>query len=120
MLKSSVTNTSNPSGVVSGHEFTRLEPGKEMGVLFGFEYAGVVKTGEVYAPQPISKPGDPKYADVNGDGKITPDDRTYLGNSTPHYIAGFNNDFRYGNFDLNIFFQGAFDYSVIQYESNGV
>ncbi|WP_431244753.1 hypothetical protein ACQ9BO_11100 [Flavobacterium sp. P21] len=39
-------------------------------------------------------------------------DRTYLGNSIPHYIAGFNNDFRYGNFDMNIFFQGAFDYSV--------
>lgn len=106
------TNTSNPSGVVSGREFTRLEPGKEMGLLYGFEYAGVVKTGEVYAPQPNSKPGDPKYSDLNGDGKITPDDRTYLGNSTPHYIAGFSNDFKYGNFDLNIFFQGAFDYSL--------
>ncbi|WP_348811383.1 SusC/RagA family TonB-linked outer membrane protein [Flavobacterium maritimum] len=106
------TNTSNPSGVVSGQEFTRLEPGKEMGVLYGYQYAGVVQTGEVYAPQPLSLPGDPKYVDVNGDGTITADDKTYLGNSTPHYIAGFNNDLRYGNFDLNIFFQGAFDYSV--------
>jgi TonB-linked SusC/RagA family outer membrane protein len=106
------TNTSNPSGTVSGQEFTRVVPGKEMGTLYGYEYAGVVKTGEVYAPQPLSKPGDPKYADINGDGKITADDRTYLGNSTPHYLAGFNNDFKYGNFDLNIFFQGAFDYSV--------
>ncbi|PWA11623.1 SusC/RagA family TonB-linked outer membrane protein [Flavobacterium laiguense] len=104
--------TSNPSAFTSVQEFTRLEPGKEMGVLYGYEYAGVVKTGEVYSPQPNSKPGDPKYSDLNGDGKITPDDRTYLGNSTPHYIAGFGNDFRYGNFDLNIFFQGAFDYSV--------
>ncbi|UUW06905.1 TonB-dependent receptor [Flavobacterium plurextorum] len=106
------TNTSNPSGTVSGREFTRLEPGKEMGVLYGFKYAGVIKTGEVYTPQPLSKPGDPKYEDLTGDGKITADDRTYLGNSTPHYIAGFNNDFRFGNFDMNIFFQGAFDYSV--------
>lgn len=106
------TNTSNPSGTVSGQEFTRLEPGREMGVLFGYKYAGVIKTGETYAAQPLSVPGDPKYEDVNGDGKITADDRTYLGNSTPHYTAGFNNDFKYGNFDLNIFFQGAFDYSV--------
>jgi TonB-linked SusC/RagA family outer membrane protein len=106
------TNTSNPSGTVSGQEFTRLEPGKEMGVLFGYKYAGVIKTGETYAAQPLSVAGDPKYEDVNGDGKITADDRTYLGNSIPHYIAGFNNDFKYGNFDLNIFFQGAFDYSV--------
>jgi TonB-linked SusC/RagA family outer membrane protein len=105
-------NTSNPSGTVSGQEFTRLEPGKEMGVLYGYKYAGVIKTGETYAAQPLSVPGDPKYVDVNGDGKITADDRTYLGNSIPHFIAGFNNDFKYGNFDMNIFFQGAFDYSV--------
>ncbi|MTH14235.1 TonB-dependent receptor [Flavobacterium sp. LC2016-01] len=106
------TNTSNPSGTVSGQEFTRLEPGKEMGVLYGYKYAGVIKTGETYSPQPLSKPGDPKYVDVDGDGTITAADRTYLGNSIPHYIAGINNDFRYGNFDMNIFFQGAFDYSV--------
>tara|TARA_R110000868_G_scaffold156599_1_gene383548 strand:- start:33627 stop:36719 length:3093 start_codon:yes stop_codon:yes gene_type:complete len=106
------TNTSNPSGTVSGQEFTRLEPGKEMGVLYGYKYDGVIKTGEVYAAQPLSKPGDPKYVDIDGDGTITAKDRTYLGNSTPHYLAGLNNDFKYGNFDLNIFFQGAFDYSV--------
>ncbi|MEP7376944.1 MAG: TonB-dependent receptor [Chitinophagaceae bacterium] len=104
------TNTANPSGVVSGREFTRLEPGKELGVLYGFQYAGVVKTGETYAPQPNSKPGDPKYVDVNGDGSITPADRTYLGNTNPRYIAGFGNDFQYKGFDLNVFFQGAFGY----------
>ncbi|SHL91624.1 SusC/RagA family TonB-linked outer membrane protein [Flavobacterium saccharophilum] len=106
------TNTSNPSGTVSGQEFTRLEPGKEMGVLYGYKYAGVIKTGETYAAQPDSKPGDPKFEDLDGNGTITAADRTYLGNSTPHFTAGLNNDFRYGNFDMNIFFQGAFDYSV--------
>ncbi|MDX6188343.1 TonB-dependent receptor [Flavobacterium sp. Fl-318] len=105
-------NTSNPSGTVSGQEFTRLEPGKELGVLYGYRYAGVIKTGETYAPQPLSVPGDPKYVDIDGDGTITAKDRTYLGNSNPHYTAGINNDFKYGNFDMNIFFQGAFDYSV--------
>ena len=104
------TNTANPSGVVSGREFTRLVPGRELGELYGYVYDGVVKTGEKYDPQPNSKPGDPKYKDVNGDGVITPDDATYLGNTNPHYIAGFGNDFHYKGFDLNIFFQGAFDY----------
>jgi TonB-linked SusC/RagA family outer membrane protein len=106
------TNTANPSGVVSGREFTRLEPGKELGVLYGFQYAGVIKSGETYAPQPNSKPGDPKYVDVNGDGKITPDDRTYMGNTNPRYIGGFGNDFSYKGFDLNIFFQGALGYNL--------
>ncbi len=102
------TNTANPSGVVSGREFTRLEPGKELGVIYGFVYDGVVKTGEHYTAQPNSKPGDPKYKDLNGDGVITPADRTYLGNTNPRYIAGFGNDFFYKGLDLNIFFQGAF------------
>ena len=104
------TNTANPSGVVSGREFTRLEPGKELGVIYGFEYIGVIKTGEKYSAQPNAQPGDPKYADLNGDGSITPDDRTYLGNTNPRYIAGFGNDFHYKGFDLNVFFQGAFGY----------
>ncbi|MBS1668225.1 MAG: TonB-dependent receptor [Bacteroidetes bacterium] len=104
------SNTANPSGVVSAQEFTRLMPGKELGVLYGYKYAGVIKTGEHYAPQPNSKPGDPKYQDLNGDGIINPSDRTFLGNTTPHFIAGFGNDFHYKGFDLNIFFQGAFGY----------
>jgi len=103
-------NTANPSGVVSAQEFTRLEPGRELGVIYGYQYLGVIKTGETYAPQPNSKPGDPKYADLNGDGKITPADRTYLGNTNPRYVAGLGNDFQYKGFDLNIFFQGAFSY----------
>jgi len=106
------TNTANPSGVVSGREFTRIEPGKELGVLYGFIYTGVIKTGETYAPQPNSKPGDPKYADLNGDGKLTPDDRAYMGNTNPHVVGGFGNNFQYKGFDLDIFFQGAFDYSL--------
>jgi len=105
-------NTANPSGTVSGKEFTRLEPGRELGILFGYQYAGVIKTGETYTPEAGSKAGDPKYVDVNGDGKITPDDATYLGNTNPHYTAGLGNDFKYKGFDLNIFFQGAFDYSL--------
>ncbi|PAW94764.1 SusC/RagA family TonB-linked outer membrane protein [Mucilaginibacter sp. MD40] len=104
------TNTANPSGTVSGQEFTRVVPGVELGELYGYVYEGVIKTGEKYAPQPNSKPGDPKYKDVDGNGVITPADRTYLGNSNPHYMAGFGNDFHYKGIDLGIFFQGAFDY----------
>jgi len=106
------SNTANPSGVVSAREFTRLEPGKELGVIYGFKYLGVIKSGETYAPQPNSKPGDPKYADLDKSGTITQDDRTYLGNTSPHYIAGLSNDFQYKNFSLNVFFQGAFGYHL--------
>lgn len=105
-------STANPSGTVSGQEFTKLVPGQELGELYGYEYIGVLKTGQTYAPEPNAKPGDPLYADVNGDGLITPADRKYLGNTTPHYTAGLGNDFRYKSFDLNVFFQGAFAYDL--------
>ncbi len=104
------SNTANPSGVVSGREFTRLAPGQELGELYGFVYEGVIKTGEKYSPEPNAKPGDPKYADLNGDGMITPADRKYLGNTNPHYTAGFSNRFTYKGFDLTIFFQSSFGY----------
>ncbi|MES2107277.1 MAG: TonB-dependent receptor [Bacteroidota bacterium] len=103
-------NTANPSGTVSGRQFTKLVPGQELGELFGYVYEGVIKTGETYSPQPDSKPGDPKYKDVNGDGKITPADQTYLGNSNPRFTAGFGNDFHYKGFDLSVFFQSSFHY----------
>jgi TonB-linked SusC/RagA family outer membrane protein len=103
-------NTANPSGTVSGQQFTKLAVGSELGEIFGYKYVGVIKTGENYAPEPNAKPGDPKYADINGDGAITPNDRTYLGNTNPHYTAALGNNFSYKGFGLSIFFQGAFDY----------
>ncbi len=106
------STTGNPSGVVSAQEFTRLVPGKELGEIYGYKYTGVIKTGEQYSAQPNSTRGDPTFADPAGFGGITPNDRTWLGNTNPHYIAGFSNDFRYKGFDLNIFFQGAFGYSL--------
>jgi len=106
------SNTANPSGTVSGAQFTKLAVGQELGEIYGYKYEGVIKTGENYAPEPNAKPGDPKYADVNGDGLITPADETYLGNTNPHYTAALGNNFSYKGFGLNIFFQGAFDYDL--------
>ncbi len=59
-----ITNTANPSGVVSAQGFTKLEPGVELGELYGYEYIGVIKSGEKYDAEPNAKPGDPKYADI--------------------------------------------------------
>ncbi|MCC6289527.1 MAG: TonB-dependent receptor [Chitinophagaceae bacterium] len=106
-----ITQTANPYGG-RAVDFTKLAPGKELSMFFGYEYAGVIKAGETYSPQPDSKPGDPKYVDMNKDGKIDANDRTYLGNANPHYIYGLNNDFSYKGIELTIFFQGAADFSL--------
>jgi len=55
-----------------------------------------------------AKPGRFKFKDVNGDGKITPDDRTIIGNPIPKFIIGLNLTLNYKNFDLTTFFNGVF------------
>ena len=53
------------------------------------------------------KPGDLRYVDSNGDGKVDADDRVLLGNSTPNFNFGFNVSVGFMNFDLQALFQGA-------------
>jgi len=54
------------------------------------------------------KPGDIKYADLNGDNVVDNSDRSIIGNPNPDFIGGFSNNFTYKNFDLNIFLQGSY------------
>lgn len=55
------------------------------------------------------RPGDMKYQDYDGDGKITPDDRVRMDfNSIPLFQGGLNMNASYKNFDLSVLFQGAF------------
>ena len=87
-----------------------LREGEEAGLFWGLDYAGVFQGGELpegTAAFPDAVAGDPLFVDVDGDGAVSNDDRTIIGNPNPDFIFGFNNTFRYKNFDLNIFFQGS-------------
>lgn len=63
---------------------------------------GVADNG---SPREDIQPGDIKYKDQNNDGRITEEDKTVIGRALPKHYGGFNNNFTYKNFDLNIFFQ---------------
>lgn len=65
-------------------------------------------------------PGDLKFKDVNGDGKIDENDRTVIGNPMPDFTFGWNNTFRYKNFDLSIFINGSYGNDVMNYLSIGL
>lgn len=65
-------------------------------------------------------PGDLKFKDLNGDGKIDENDRTVIGNPMPDFTFGWNNTFRYKNFDLSIFINGSYGNDVMNYLSIGL
>lgn len=67
-------------------------------------------------------PGDMKFQDYNGDGKITGDDRVRLAqNGVPTFNFGATLDLRYKGFDLNILFQGASGAAIrVQTESGDI
>lgn len=58
------------------------------------------------------RPGDAKYIDQNRDGIINDADRVVIGNPMPIHIGGFNNNFTYKDFGLNIFFQWSYGNDV--------
>lgn len=51
--------------------------------------------------------GDYIFEDINGDGKITEADRTYIGNPNPDFTFGLNNVITWKNFELSIFINGS-------------
>lgn len=94
----------DPQGWYNNEAYTILQQGYPLSTIYGYVFDGIIQKGETYAPQPKSVPGDPKFKDINGDGKITPADRTVLGNGNPKIVIGFGNTINYHNFDFSCFF----------------
>jgi TonB-linked SusC/RagA family outer membrane protein len=55
----------------------------------------------------IVGPGDIKFKDLNGDGKIDDNDKKVIGNPFPHYTFGFTYRVAVAGFDLTLFIQGV-------------
>ncbi len=120
---SDVKNT--VTGLVEGTPFIgdgiRTAPGQALNSFFGYMSAGYFRDSTDIKGSPVQfgipwnpasatvgpKPGDIKYQDINGDGKIDANDRTFIGNTFPRYEYSINVNLTYANFDLNIFGQGV-------------
>ncbi|WP_428329391.1 TonB-dependent receptor [Mucilaginibacter sp.] len=90
-------------------QFNLMRVGQPAGEFWGYKVLGTWSTTEAtQAAKYGLLPGDLKIWDKNGDGKITADDKTVLGKSTPDGYGTFTNNFRYKNFDLGVELQ--FDY----------
>ncbi|WP_418502111.1 SusC/RagA family TonB-linked outer membrane protein [Flagellimonas sp.] len=95
-----------------------LREGEPVGVFYGYQYQGVNQGGtlpEGTAGYPGTGAGDELFTDLDGDGQITTDDRMIIGDPNPDWTAGMNNNLRYKNFDLNVFFQGSVGGDIFSY-----
>ena len=97
--------------------FTRLQPGHAVGEFYGYKVVGLFQSADeaLKSNQPDAAIGRFKYADVNGDGKITDADRTWIGNPNPEFTLGFNLGLSYKAVDLKAFFYGSFGNQVANY-----
>ncbi|WP_416444334.1 SusC/RagA family TonB-linked outer membrane protein [Leeuwenhoekiella sp. A16] len=107
------------SGFLSS-PITRTVEGEPLGKYYGYKVQGIFRTEAQIADAPVQFGipysdaqgdnwlGDVQYVDVNEDGVINEQDRTYIGNPHPDFTFGFTNNFSYKNFDLSIFLQGSY------------
>ena len=94
----------------------RTEVGRSIGEFNGWVTDGIFQnTADVngYSKngqkiQPNALPGDFRFKDLNGDGVIDANDRTWIGNPNPKLLYGFNLNLVYKNFDLAALFQGSY------------
>ena len=101
--------------------------GKPSGLMYGYIYEGTYKESDFINGSTLKsgipyssstgranvKPGDPKYADVNGDGIIDDNDRTVIGCGQPLHTGGFGNTFYFYGFDVNIFFSWSYGNDIL-------
>jgi TonB-linked SusC/RagA family outer membrane protein len=88
---------------------TRTVVGQPIGSFWGFRVAGVFQDAADTASSPKrgnEAPGDLKYADLNGDGRITDADKTFIGSPIPDLIYGLSTRVFWRGFDLAASFSG--------------
>lgn len=93
-----------------GGSGVRLIPGQPAPVFVGAIYLGTYRTAEEIEADGLTGRafiGGPRYQDMDENGVINDEDFVIIGNPQPDVYGGIRNTFTMGNFNLDIFFQGA-------------
>ncbi|WP_129715394.1 TonB-dependent receptor [Pedobacter sp. SYP-B3415] len=130
-LKNEVTFLGNNITFLSGgtgfqastYPITRTALGEAVNSFYGFQTQGIFQNqAEInnYVGangamiQPSAKPGDFRWQDTNGDGKITDLDRVFIGNPTPDWSYGLTFNAGWKGIDLTVFGQGVAGNHIFQ------
>jgi TonB-dependent starch-binding outer membrane protein SusC len=110
-LKNEITSLAPGLDFFEGPAYRGIQPtrnavGQPLSSFFGYQVIGYFNSAEEVANSPAQDGkglGRFRYADVNGDGRITPDDRTFIGSPVPDWTGGFTFNLRYKNLALETF-----------------
>lgn len=99
-----------------GEDLNRCQIGQPAFFFYGWDFDGIFQSDEEVASYMggtqkalyASKPGDFRIKDTNGDGAITVDDRTNIGNPFPKATLGLDINASYKGFDLDLFISGVY------------
>ena len=102
---------------------TRSIVGKPVSSFLGYEQIGIFQDAKDYQDNGVAHfglsdqtaAGHFKFRDLNGDKVINDADRTLIGSPHPDFMYGFNLNLYYGDFDMNVFFQGVQGNKILNY-----
>jgi len=92
--------------------------GQPIGVFWGYQTNGIYQdqnaadNGPTFFGNP-NQAGDVVFVDVNGDGNINDMDKTIIGDPNPDFTYGFNTNFKYKNFNLDMLFSGVYGNEIL-------
>ena len=123
--KNVVTRIANAEGIIHGEddvlsqgtsEMYRAQVGYPIGYFYGYKTDGVfqnqAQVNATAAKYEDAKPGDLIFVDVNGDGQITDEDRTMIGDPHPDFTTGLNFWMAWKGFDFSVTGYGAFGQQI--------
>lgn len=115
-----------PTGILSrafqnnGSAESRTQAGLPIGSFYGYVVEGIYQSyADILKSPPAGavgayRPGDFKFKDVNGDGVVSPDDRTVIGNPTPDFTYGASVTLTYKGLSLGVDVVGVYGNEIFR------
>jgi len=121
ILKESGTSNFFDTGSSRDNAIVRDQVGHPIGAFFGYQTAGIYQNASQVSSLPGysgAAPGAFIYKDVDGDGKITSNDRTWIGDPNPDFTYGINLNASYKRWDFSMVLYGSHgnkDFNYVKY-----
>jgi TonB-dependent starch-binding outer membrane protein SusC len=106
------------SGTFRNLTFVRNQVDHPLSAFYGYNVVGLFKDAADVSSSPTQDgagPGRFKFQDVNKDGKIDADDRTFIGSPIPKFTYGINVTVNYQAFSLEAFFYGKSGNDIVNF-----